>query len=90
MNTTEAARQVCENLSREIQAICPPGLGRWGPAWEIVADADAEFMIALFAWEDAPSEKLEAQVRFWGDEVMARWREAVQKFEEAHHGESKD
>jgi len=85
MNTAEAARQVCENMAREVQQIAPPGLGLWDPAWEIVADADAEFMIALFAWEDSPSEKLEAQVRYWGDEVMARWHEAAKRFEEAHH-----
>ena len=85
MNTAEAARQVCENMAREVHQIAPSGLGRWKPAWEIVADADAEFMIALFAWEDSPSEELEAQVRYWGDEVMARWHEAVKKFEEAHH-----
>jgi hypothetical protein len=84
MNTAEAARQVCVNIAREVQQIAPSGLGRWEPAWEIVADADAEFMIALCAWEDSPSEKLEAQVRYWGDEVMARWHEAVKKFEEAH------
>jgi hypothetical protein len=85
MNAAEAGRQVCENMAREVQQIAPPGLGRWEPAWDIVADADAEFMIALFAWEDSPSEKREALVRHWGDEVMARWREAIKKFEEAHH-----
>ena len=85
MNTTEAARQVCENMAREVQQIAPSGLGRWEPAWEIVADADAEFMIALFTWENSPSDKSEALVRHWGDEVMERWHEAVKKFEEAHH-----
>ena len=85
MNTTEAARQVCENIARDIQQMAPSGIGRWDPAWEIVASASAEFVLALFAWEDSPSEELEAQVRYWGDEVMERWREAVQKFEEAHH-----
>ena len=85
MNTAEAARQVCVNIAREVQQIAPSGLGRWEPAWEIVADADAEFMSALFAWENSPSDKSEALVRHWGDEVMARWHEAVKKFEEAHH-----
>ena len=85
MNTTEATRQVCENIARDIQQMAPSGIGRWDPAWEIVASASAEFMIALFAWEDSPSEKLEAQVRYWGDEVMARWHEAAKRFEEAHH-----
>jgi hypothetical protein len=85
MNATEAARQVCENMAREVQQIAPSGLGRWEPAWEIVASASAEFVLALFAWEDSPSEELESQVRYWGDEVMERWREAVQKFEEVHH-----
>ena len=84
MNTTEAARQVCENIARDIQQMAPSGIGRWDPAWEIVASASAEFVLALFAWEDSPSEKLEAQVRYWGDEVMARWHEAIKKFEEAH------
>ena len=85
MNTAEAARQVCENIARDIHQMAPSGIGRWEPAWEIVASASAEFMIALCAWEQSPSEELEAQVRYWGDEVMARWHEAVQKFEEAHH-----
>ncbi|HCO13200.1 MAG TPA: hypothetical protein DIT46_03385 [Gemmatimonadetes bacterium] len=84
MHTAEAVRQVCENLGREIQAICPPGIGRWNPAWDLVASADVEFMLALFAWEDQPSEELEAQVRYWGDELMERWREAARRFEEAH------
>ena len=87
MNTTEAARQVCENIARDIQQMAPSGIGRWDPAWEIVASASAEFVLALFAWEDSPSEELESQVRYWGDEVMERWREAVQKVEEAHHAE---
>ena len=86
MNTTEAARQVCENMAREVQQIAPPGLGLWEPAWEIVASASAEFMIALCAWEQSPSETLEAQVRYWGDEVMAGRHEAIKKFEEAPHG----
>jgi len=85
MNAAEVGRQVCENMAREVQQIAPSGLGRWEPAWEIVASASAEFVLALFAWEDSPSEELESQVRYWGDEVMARWHEAVQKFEEVHH-----
>jgi hypothetical protein len=86
MNAAEVGRRICENMAREVEQIAPPGIGRWEPVWEIVASASAEFMIALCAWEDSPSEELEAQVRYWGDEVMAGWHEAVQKFEEAHHG----
>ena len=85
MNTTEATRQVCENIARDIHQMAPSGIGRWEPAWEIVASASAEFMIALCAWEQSPSEELLTQVRYWGDEVMARWHEAIKKFEEAHH-----
>ena len=87
MNATEATRQVCENIARDIHQMAPSGIGRWEPAWEIVASASAEFMIALCAWEQSPSENREAQVRYWGDEVMARWHEAITKFEEAPHGE---
>jgi hypothetical protein len=85
MHDAEVARRICDNITRHVQQMAPPGIGRWEPAWEIVADADAEFMIALFAWEDSPGEEREAQVRYWGDEVMARWHEAIKKFEEAHH-----
>ena len=84
MFTVDVGRRICENLGREIQAICPPGIGRWDPAWDLVASADVEFMLALFAWEDQPSEELEAQVRYWGDELMDRWHEASRRFEEAH------
>ena len=86
MHDAEVARRICDNIARQVQQMAPPGIGRWEPAWEIVASASAEFMIALCAWEQSPSETLEAQVRYWGDEVMAGWHEAIKKFEEAPHG----
>ena len=85
MHDAEVARRICDNIARQIQQMAPSGIGRWEPAWEIVASASAEFMIALCAWEQSPSEELLTQVRYWGDEVMARWHEAIKKFEEAHH-----
>ena len=87
MNITEAARRVRESIAHDIHRMAPSGIGGWEPAWEIVASASAEFRGALCAWEQSPSEEHRAQVRYWSDEVMARWCEAIEKFEEAHYVE---
>ena len=81
MTAAEAGRQVCENLTREIEEIAPAGIGHWDPAWEMVAEADAEFMAALFAWEANPTDDGQERVRTAFNAVLEAWREASRQFE---------
>jgi len=80
VTAAEAATQVCANLSRDVERIAPPGIGGWEPAWELVADADAEFLTALLAWERAPSNEGQARVRAAYNAVLDAWREAARQF----------
>lgn len=83
MTAADAARAVCENLTRDVARIAPPGIGSWPPAWEMVAEADASFIAALVAWEAQPSDVAQAGVRARYNAVLAAWRDAIAAFESA-------
>ena len=83
MTRAEAARKLCERLAGDVASIAPVGIGYWAEAWEIVAAADASFVIALSAWEATGSEVDRAKVRAAFNAVLDAWREAVRQFEAA-------
>ena len=75
------ARELCVHLTEQIANIAPPGIGNWDEAWEIVAQADAEFMVALFEWERTGDDAAQVRVREGYDRVLDAWREATRQFE---------
>ena len=79
----ERGTRICDRLTEEVAAITPEGIRSWPEASEIVTSDYAEFMIALTAWESDPSESAKAQVRVTYEAVLAAWREAAARFEEA-------
>lgn len=74
------AVQLCGQLSREVAQIAPPGIGRWSPAWQIVAEADAEFVVALAAWERSGSEGEQSRLRESYLDVLGAWKCAAAAF----------
>ena len=72
--------RVAQIVSERVKEVTTPGLGRWKPAWELVADPSDRFMDALFEWERSGStEDLEAmQVK--AEALIAAWREADRAF----------
>ena len=75
------ARRLCERLAADVEALAPGGIGRWGPTWDIVADADVTFVVALTGWEAAGEEEDRAQVRAAYYAVLDAWQEAVRQFQ---------
>ncbi|MDP2959267.1 MAG: hypothetical protein Q8N53_22790 [Longimicrobiales bacterium] len=71
---------LCRQLADEVAKVAPRGLGAWAPAWDIVAEADVAFMIALTAWEVGPSEPARLRVRDAYRTVMGAWRAAAQEY----------
>ena len=86
MTRAEAARKLCERLAQDVAAIAPVGIGYWAEAWEIVAAADASFVILLSAWEATGSEADRTKVRAAFNAVLDAWREAVRQYEEQRQG----
>lgn len=74
------ARLLCARLSRDVRSIAPAGVGSWEPAWTIVAEADAEFVLALTKWEECPTSDAREGVRQAYEGVMEAWRRAAGEF----------
>ena len=82
MTRSEAGRKFCERLARDVAEIAPDAIGGWGPAWEIVAAADADFIIALTRWEATGSTEHRELVRPAYDGVLDAWRRASTLYEQ--------
>ncbi len=80
MTRAEAVRVVCKRLTRDVDAIAPPGIGKWDRAWQMTAAADRDFRVALAAWEATGTEANRLRVRDAYDAVLDAWREAAQRF----------
>ena len=75
-------RELCMRLAEEVALIAVPGIGRWGEAWEIVAEWDTDFMVALLTWERMGDEEARLHVRDAYDRVLDAWREAARQYQE--------
>ena len=74
MTPADAANQVCKSLTRLVGEIAPKGIGHWDRAWDIVADADVEFVQALLAWEREPTVEAQARVQVAFNAVLEQWQ----------------
>ena len=72
--------ELCQRLTQGVEEIAPPGIGHWDRTWEIVDPADAEFMVALSAWESEPTPDALATVTAAYDAVLVAWKDAVTRF----------
>ncbi len=78
--------QICVRLTQDVAKIAPEGIGSWDPAWAIVADADAEFLAALTAWEAEPTDDTKARVKITYHAVLDAWRDAALQYEAQQQG----
>ena len=69
--------KLCEHLSTDVHELVPPGIGHWPECWEIVADFDAEFMLALVKWESTGSGADKESLRTAYARVLDAWRRAA-------------
>ena len=75
------ATKLCETIAAEANELAPTGIGNWPECWEIVGDADAEFMLALVKWEHTGSDADKESVRTAYGRVLDSWRKAAAAWE---------
>ena len=80
----ERARNLCRRLSHDVAAVAPLGIGRWGPAWDIVESASTSFLDSLDAWERREGDV--GDVREAYDAVVEAWRMAAAEYQGAAGG----
>lgn len=86
MTRSEAARELCRRLTADVHAVAPPGLGRWGRAWQLVAGATDAFLDELHAWEHDGSRHRVEHIQHLYDEVVAAWAMAASEYLAARNG----
>ena len=74
---------ILRRVSERIQEVATPGIGRWGPAWDFVADPSNEFLDAFRAWEqhDCPDTRRELQTA--ANRLVRAWKDASRQWEAA-------
>lgn len=82
----EAARMMAGRFAGRVRDIAPAGLGRWLPAWELVAGPTDDVLDAIHAWEAAGDDPLnEAELRQAVSDAVAvaldAWREAAEAWQ---------
>lgn len=75
-------RRLCELLAERVQAKVSPGIGKWEPAWQIVAEVSADFLAALAAWEAIGGEEARDLVKATYEAVLCTWDEAERLYQE--------
>ena len=73
--------RICQCLSKAVSELVPEGIGHWAGAWEIVAAADADFMLALAKWEATPGDESAAGVKAAYEAVLNAWRRAATEYD---------
>ena len=69
-----------KRLTEAVSDIAPPRIGHWEKTWDLVSNADAEFMVALSDWESEPTPEALATVTAAYDAVLDAWGDAVRQF----------
>lgn len=72
--------KLCGRLAADVARVAPPRIGGWAEAWEMTAEADAAFWIALVAWESEPTEPARLRLRDAYNAVLDAWREAARQY----------
>lgn len=78
-----AARRVCRWVTDRVRDVAPAGVGRWGPAWDLLAAPPNDFLDALAAWEATGAIEDREVCRLAGAAVVSAWREAAREWEDA-------
>ena len=60
--------------------IATPGMGLWPRTWDIVAQADADFMASLSGWEADPTPATLDRTRAAYGSVLDAWRRAARQY----------
>lgn len=81
--STRTGRRVAQWVAERVAEVAPAGLGHWPPAWEIVEEPSHVFLDALATWVETGSAEDQGEASRAGGRVVAAWREAARRWEEA-------
>ncbi|HKK08770.1 MAG TPA: hypothetical protein VKA44_07795 [Gemmatimonadota bacterium] len=90
MTRRERERLICQRVTRRIGEVAPEGIGRWDPAWEIVAPPSDAFLDVLDAWLNDDSPDTRAALQAAADDLVRAWREAGRRYQEARQGQGRE
>lgn len=76
----ERANELCEQVAIAVSIISPPGLERWKFVWEFVDAPNAEFLLALSAWESDPTNEAACAIDRAYGALCNAWRLASAAF----------
>lgn len=82
MTRAEIVAEVCRRVTKAVGEAAPPGLGRWDPAWELVAEPSDAFLDALADYQATGSRDAEERIQRTANELVAAWREAALQYRE--------
>jgi hypothetical protein len=77
----ERGTLLCRRLAEDVAKLAPEGIGAWTRTWEIVADADSSFMVALTSWEATGDDSMRPALRAAYARALDAWREAVAEWQ---------
>lgn len=77
----EKASRISRIVSQRIGEVTTRGLGRWGPAWDFVAEPSDAFLDALDRWETEGSPDGLEDVQSRAEAFVAAWRDADQQYQ---------
>lgn len=81
---TDRGRQINEFAVATIKRIAPSGLGRWDPAWTLVAEPSDRYLDDLRAWEDEDTPQNRADLQASAEALVHAWREAARLYTARH------
>ena len=78
--------ELCRRLAQDVAEIAPPSVGAWSRTWDLVAQADADFMASLTGWEADPTPATLDRTSSAYRAVLDAWRQAARQFESEREG----
>lgn len=79
---TGLASQICELLARYVAQAAPRGVKEWGSyAFDLVANFEVEFLIALVGWESDPSDENTLRLRAALVDVIDAWEDVTHYYD---------
>jgi hypothetical protein len=71
--------RICRQLTEEVAALSPPGLGLHDDVWDAVEPADAALQTALSTWRDTGQQVDKEAVRVAYAALVSVWRDQAAK-----------
>ena len=79
---TDRGRELLKRVVERIGEVSPPGLGHWGPAWDLIEEPSDTFLDALSTWEQDDTPDTRDTLHSAASDFVRAWRRAAQAWED--------